>query len=81
MVTNGKECKLLENLWWLQLSKRQKLTSLPSLWFGTERSEVRILSPPERRWMLHIGQDFTRQTRPTLMIHLALGKINEEITT
>ena len=37
--------KTLEILWWLQLLKRQILTLLPSLRFGTVRSEVRILSP------------------------------------
>ena len=44
-VANGTECKNLINLWWLQLLKRQKLTFLPNHRFGTERSEVRILSP------------------------------------
>ncbi len=33
------------NPWWLQLLKRQKLTFLPKPRFGTESSEVRILSP------------------------------------
>src|SRR5687768_18313642 len=45
MVRNGKRCKTLEILWWLQLSKRQILTFLPRLSFGIVRSEVRILSP------------------------------------
>jgi len=48
-ITNGKEweriVKTLEIPWWLQLSKRQILTFLPRLRFGTVRSEVRILSP------------------------------------
>src|SRR6266571_7389454 len=41
----GRDVKTLVNLWWLQLLKRQILTFLPNPWFGTERSEVRILSP------------------------------------
>src|SRR5258705_3817804 len=41
----GRNVKTLENLWWLQLLKRQKLTFSPNYRFGTERSEVRILSP------------------------------------
>src|SRR5258705_13716659 len=41
----GRNVKIPGNLWWLQLSKRQKLTFLPNSSFGTERSEVRILSP------------------------------------
>src|SRR5258705_2613527 len=44
-VADGTKCKTLRNLWWLQLLKRQILTFLPNHWFGTERSEVRILSP------------------------------------
>ena len=39
MGKNGKECKTLEIPWWLQLSKRQILTFLPRLSFGTVRSE------------------------------------------
>src|SRR6266849_7164447 len=51
MATNGTGCKTLVNPWWLQLLKRQKLTFLPQLRFGTERSEVRILSPrPNASW-------------------------------
>src|SRR6185369_8214401 len=42
---NGNGCKTLRFPWWLQLSKRQILTFLPRLSFGTVRSEVRILSP------------------------------------
>src|SRR6266508_104500 len=38
-------CKTLENLRWLQLLKRQRLTFLPDQRFGTVRSVVRILSP------------------------------------
>src|SRR5258705_6258146 len=52
-VADGTKCKTLRNLWWLQLSKRQILTFLPNHWFGTERSEVRILSPRPlllRKW-------------------------------
>ena len=41
----GRNVKTLRNLWWLQLLKRQKLTFLPNHRVGTERSEVRILSP------------------------------------
>src|SRR6185369_9654473 len=41
----GTDVKSLEIPWWLQLSKRQILTFLPRLSFGTVRSEVRILSP------------------------------------
>src|SRR6185369_6523822 len=41
----GTDVKTLEIPWWLQLSKRQILTFLPRLTFGTVRSEVRILSP------------------------------------
>jgi hypothetical protein len=36
---------MLENLWWLQLLKRHLLNKVPDHRFGTERSEVRILSP------------------------------------
>lgn len=39
-VADGKECKMLEISWWLQLSKRQRLTFLPKPRLGTERSEV-----------------------------------------
>src|SRR5690349_8038969 len=45
MVKKRNGCKTLEIPWWLQLSKRQILTFLPRLSFGTVRSEVRILSP------------------------------------
>jgi hypothetical protein len=45
VVKNGNGCKILKIPWWLQLSKRQILTFLPRLSFGTVRSEVRILSP------------------------------------
>ena len=31
MVKNGNGCKMLSKSWWLQLSKRQKLTFLPNL--------------------------------------------------
>jgi hypothetical protein len=41
----GRDVKTLVNPWWLQLLKRQLLTFLPSVRFGTERSEVQILSP------------------------------------
>ncbi|MDX6499893.1 MAG: hypothetical protein QOG23_3153 [Blastocatellia bacterium] len=34
-VADGKECKVLENSWWLQLLKRQIPTFLPQLRFGT----------------------------------------------
>ncbi len=47
-ITNGKEWERMSNLkipWWLQLSKRQILTFLPRLSFGTVRSVVRIHSP------------------------------------
>jgi hypothetical protein len=30
LATNGKECKTLDFLWWLQLSKWQKLSFLPN---------------------------------------------------
>jgi len=45
MVADGTQCKNLSKSWWLQLLKRQKLTLLPNPRFGTERSEVQILSP------------------------------------
>src|SRR4029453_14098465 len=41
----GTDVKTLEIPWWLQLSKRQILTLLPRLSFGTVRSVVRIHSP------------------------------------
>src|SRR5688572_16998322 len=41
----GTNVKTLGFPWWLQLSKRQILSFLPRLSFGTVRSEVRILSP------------------------------------
>src|SRR5919106_1388328 len=45
MVKNVNGCKNPNNSLVLQLSKRQILTFLPRLSFGTVRSEVRILSP------------------------------------
>ena len=30
----GRNVKTLENLWWLQILKRQELTFLPNHWFG-----------------------------------------------
>ena len=45
VIANGNYLKTLINSWWLQLLKWQKLSFLPNLLFGTERSEVRILSP------------------------------------
>src|SRR5215204_1069516 len=45
MSKNANGRKRVEIPWWLKLSKRQILTFLPRLSFGTVRSEVRILSP------------------------------------
>jgi len=45
LAANGKEPQNPWFPWWLQLSKRQILTFLSRLTFGTVRSEVRILSP------------------------------------
>src|SRR6185437_7240016 len=60
MVKNGNGCKTLEIPWWLQLSKRQILTFLPRLSFGTVRSEVRILSPRPINFKSHKQLRLTR---------------------